>query len=75
MTGFRIGRNLCGMVNINLGRKVRIYRASKHITQKDLSEQLGLSQTALSLLENNRPVPQIGPEKLAEIAKLVERAA
>lgn len=63
------------MVNINLGRKVRIYRAAHGLTQKDLSVQLGLSQTALSLLENNRPVPQISPDKLAEIAKMVERAA
>lgn len=63
------------MVNINLGRKVRMYRAEHGLTQKDLSVRLGLSQTALSLLENNRPVPQIGADKLAEIAKMVERAA
>lgn len=59
----------------NLGRQVRIYRAAKRMTQIEFGEKLKISQTALSLLENNRPVPQLGPEKLAEIAKLVNTEA
>lgn len=57
---------------MTLGRKVRIYRADKAMTQEDLSKRLGVSQTALSLLENNRPVPQLRPEQIAKIEKLVE---
>ncbi len=57
---------------MNLGKQCRIYRAAHDLTQKQLARKLKISQTALSLLESNKPVPQLKPEKLAEITKHTE---
>ena len=59
------------MVDTNLGRRIRIYRASANLTQKQLAEQWKISQTALSLLENDKPCPQLSSQKLARLAKAV----
>jgi DNA-binding XRE family transcriptional regulator len=54
-----------------LGRRIRIYRASLDLTQKSLAERWKISQTALSLLENGKPCPQLSAYKIARIAKEV----
>ena len=57
---------------MNLGKQCRIYRAAQRLTQKQLARKLKISQTALSLLETGKPVPQLDHETLARIAKMTE---
>ncbi len=57
---------------MNLGKQCRIYRAAHDLTQKQLARKLKISQTALSLLENGKPVPQLSHDQLAQIAKVTE---
>ena len=52
-----------------LAKRLRVYRAEHHVTQIALARRLGISQTALSLLENGKPCPQLTDEKLAHIQR------
>ena len=54
-----------------LGRRIRIYRAANDLTQMALAQRWKISQTALSLLENGKPCPQLSAYKIARIAKEV----
>jgi len=54
-----------------LGRRIRIYRATHALTQIELAARWKISQTALSLLENGKPCPQLSAYKIARIAKEV----
>ena len=52
-----------------LAKRLRVYRAVHHLTQVALAQRLGISQTALSLLESGKPCPQLTDEKLAHIQR------
>ena len=52
-----------------LARRLRVYRAEHRVTQIALARRLGISQTALSLLEAGKPVPQLDDAKLAHIQR------
>ena len=56
-----------------LGKRLRVYRAAHEITQTAMAQRLGISQSALSLIETNKPVKQLDDAKLAQLkaAKLV----
>ena len=54
---------------VALAKRLRVYRAVHHLTQVTLARRLGISQTALSLLENGKPVPQLSDEKLTHIQR------
>ena len=52
-----------------LSKRLRVYRAEHHLTQIALAQRLGISQTALSLLENGKPCPQLDAAKLEHIQR------
>jgi len=52
-----------------LAKRLRVYRAEHHLTQIALARRLMISQTALSLLENGKPCPQLDDAKLAHIQR------
>ncbi len=52
-----------------LAKRLRVYRAEHHLTQIALARRLMISQTALSLLENGKPCPQLDDAQLAEIQR------
>ena len=52
-----------------LAKRLRVYRAEHRVTQIALARRLGISQTALSLLEAGKPVPQLDDAKLAHIQR------
>ena len=52
-----------------LAKRLRVYRAEHHLTQIALAQRLMISQTALSLLENGKPCPQLSDAKLADIQR------
>lgn len=52
-----------------LGKRLRVYRAAHAITQTAMAQRLGISQSALSLIETNKPVKQLDDAKLAQIFK------
>ena len=52
-----------------LAKRLRVYRAEHHVTQIALARRLGISQTALSLLENGKPCPQLDNAKLTHIQR------
>ena len=57
------------MDKVVLAKRLRVYRAVHHLTQVALAQRLGISQTALSLLEAGKPVPQLDDAKLAHIQR------
>jgi len=56
-----------------LAKRLRVYRAEHHLTQIALARRLMISQTALSLLENGKPCPQLTDAKLADIQRTYKR--
>jgi len=54
----------------SIGDNIRKYRRKKNLTQKQLGELLGLSNTYLSDIENNRTNPSI--KTLKKVAKALE---
>lgn len=60
---------------MDIGKQCRIYRAAKNLTQKELALKLKISQTALSLLENGKDVPQLDADLLKKIALATANAA
>ena len=59
---------------ITLGQRLRIYRATYRLSQVELAAQLGISQSALSLLENNKAAKQIDADNLKRIATFLTRS-
>ena len=59
---------------ITLGQRLRIFRATHHLSQVELSARLGISQSALSLLENNKSAKQIDADNLKRIATFLTRS-
>ena len=59
---------------INLGQRLRIFRATYDLSQVELAARLGISQSALSLLENNKTAKQIDPDNLKRIAVFLARS-
>ena len=57
------------MDKVVLAKRLRVYRAVHHLTQVALAQRLGISQTALSLLESGKPCPQLDDAKLAHIQR------
>ncbi len=54
----------------SIGDNIRKYRRKKNLTQKQLGVLLGLSNTYLSDIENNRTNPSI--KTLKKVAKALE---
>lgn len=52
------------------GKRLREVRKSKKITQKELAEQIGISQKSYSHWENNKTFPSF--ENLVKLADLLE---
>ncbi len=63
------------MNRVVLATRLRVFRAAHHLTQVALAERLGISQTALSLLENNKRCPQVDDAKLAMIVQHIKKGA
>ena len=59
---------------ITLGQRLRIYRATYQLSQVELAARLGISQSALSLLENNTAAKQIAADNLKRIATFLTRS-
>ncbi len=59
---------------MNLGQRLRIFRATYDLSQVELAARLGISQSALSLLENNKTAKQIDPDNLKRIAVFLARS-
>ena len=59
---------------ITLGQRLRIFRATHQLSQVELAARLGISQSALSLLENNKAAKQIDVDNLKRIATLLTRS-
>lgn len=59
---------------ITLGQRLRIYRATHQLSQVELAARIGISQSALSLLENNKAAKQIDADNLKRIATLITRS-
>ena len=59
---------------ITLGQRLRIFRATHQLSQVELAEQLGISQSALSLLENGKAAKQIDADNLKRIATFLTRS-
>lgn len=53
-----------------LGDKIRKLRKNTNMTQKQLSDKLGISEQALALYEQNRRKPN--PDMLKDIANILE---
>jgi transcriptional regulator with XRE-family HTH domain len=53
---------------MSLGQRLRIFRATHQLSQVELAAQLGISQSALSLMENNKAAKQIDADNLKRIA-------
>lgn len=54
----------------SIGDNIRKYRKSGHLTQKDLGEAIGISNTYLSDIETGRTNPSI--KTLKKIAKALD---
>lgn len=52
-----------------LGRHIQKVRKSKNITQEELAEKIGVSQTWIAYIETGRDVPNI--KMLGKIAKAI----
>lgn len=52
---------------LDLAKQVRIFRAAHDLTQKQLAKRLKISQTALSMLESGKPVPQLTDTDLSRV--------
>lgn len=52
---------------MDIGKKIKELRKSKNLTQEEFSEQIGISRSYLSDLENNRKSPSV--ETLKQIAE------
>lgn len=63
--------NLLGE-KISLGMAIRSIRESEEISQGDLAIKLGVTQSYLSDLENNRK--QVSPKKAAEFADILQQS-
>ena len=55
---------------MSIGGKVRQYRYVKHLSQSDLAEKAGVSQSAISSLESDKSIP--GSLMLHQIADALE---
>ncbi len=55
---------------VTIGENIRTYRKKKHLTQKELGELVGISNTYLSDMEIGRTNPSI--KTLKKIAKGLE---
>jgi transcriptional regulator with XRE-family HTH domain len=58
-----------------LGKRLRVYRAAHSISQTAMAQRLGISQSAVSLIENNKPAKQLDDAKLAQIYKACGRVS
>ena len=55
---------------MDIGKKIKELRKSKNLTQEEFSEQIGISRSYLSDIENNRKSPSVETlDKLAERSK------
>ena len=59
---------------ITLGQRLRIFRATYQLSQVELAARLGISQSALSLRENNKAAQQIDADHLQRIATFLTRS-
>ena len=59
---------------ITLGQRLRIFRATHQLSQVELAAQLGISQSALSLLENNKAAKQLDSDNIKRIATFLTRS-
>ena len=57
---------------MTIGERVKAIRKSKHMTQKELGDILGISSVNISQIENNVREPKI--ETLARIASALDVA-
>ncbi|GHU52746.1 hypothetical protein AGMMS49975_09200 [Clostridia bacterium] len=53
-----------------VGEKIRIYRTTREITQKELSTKSGIAEITLKEYEANKYIPKI--DKLKKIAEILE---
>ena len=59
---------------ITLGQRLRIFRATHQLSQVELAARLGISQSALSLMENNKAAKQLDPDNIKRIAVFLSRS-
>ena len=59
---------------ITLGQRLRIFRATHQLSQVELAARLSISQSALSLLENNKAAKQLDPDNIKRIAVFLSRS-
>ena len=59
---------------IALGQRLRIFRATHQLSQVELAARLGISQSALSLLENNKAARQIDADNIKRIVTFLTRS-
>jgi transcriptional regulator with XRE-family HTH domain len=57
-------------LNKKIGENIYRFRSAKNLTQKEVSESLGMSRTSYNQLENGRS--HINVEKLYEIAEVLK---
>lgn len=57
-----------------LGKRLRVYRAAHAITQIAMAQRLGISQSALSLLERNKAAKQVDADNIKRIATFLMRS-
>lgn len=56
---------------MNIGKNIKILRASKNISQKDLAKKVGITTTYLSMIENEAKKPSLTlVEKLAQVLEI-----
>lgn len=57
--------------NMNIGKNIKIIRASRNISQKDLAKKLGITNAYLSMIENETKKPSLTlVEKLAQVLEI-----
>lgn len=47
------------MINLSIGRKLKKLRKEHHLTQKEVANELGISQQLLGMYENDKRIPKI----------------
>lgn len=47
------------MTNLELGRRISLYRQNKNMTQEELANRIGVTPQALSKWERNQSLPDV----------------
>lgn len=53
---------------MNLGERLRHYRRTNNLSQKELADKLGCTKSSISMYENNQRQPRL--DMLSEMARL-----